>query len=131
MKATPFFTRITKIKFFLYQQFRNRKLLLRCWDSLLTLDVTRYFCSCLLFRKWLFKSTWFISLVLVFDYSPSPLLTNLLFTYDCFLYYYDWVYNFLWLLLIIFREKTVMKTTGDKIQQVSWSWNLPPDFTDK
>ena len=67
-------------------------------------------------QKWLqtsvrheswFKLTWFTSLVLV----PTWLLTILLFTYDC--------------ILTIFRENTVIKTSGDKDNKVSWSWNLP------
>ena len=77
-----------------------------------TLDVSRTCCSCL-FRKWLFKLMWFNSLVSV----PTWLLTILLFTYDC--------------ILTIFRENTVIKTSGDKDNKVYWSWNLPPDFTDE
>jgi hypothetical protein len=105
-------------------RYEVRKFPIRC-DSMLhgfagyfdywTLDVSRNCCSCLssLFRKWLFKLMWFTSLVLV----PTWLLTILLFTYDC--------------ILTIFRENTVIKTSGDKDNKVSWSWNLPPDFTDE
>ena len=83
-----------------------------------TLDVSR--CSCLPSENGcssictsLFKLTWFTSLVLV----PTWLLTILLFTYDC--------------ISTNFRDKTVIRTSGDKDDKVSWSWNVPPDFTDK
>jgi hypothetical protein len=83
-----------------------------------TLDVSHCPClpsenGCSTICTSLFKLTWFTSLVLV----PTWLLTILLFTYDC--------------ISTNFRDKTVIRTSGDKDDKVSWSWNVPPDFTDK
>ena len=76
-----------------------------------TLDVSR--CSCLPSENGCssFCTSWIMVQVKVIYFSCYIIL---LFTYDCILTY--------------FREKTVIKISGDEDNKVSWS---SPDFTDK